>query len=75
MILRTTLSLLIYSCMEKCFRFYNFVYDTRIVFRTTAMSEVELFAIIFNGWKPLTSVEMGSVSDVALVLNVSLYIF
>ena len=46
----------------------------RVLFRTTAMSEIELFAI-FNGWKPLTSVAMNSVSDAAVVLNASLNTF
>ena len=47
----------------------------RVLFRTTAMSEMELFAIIFNGWKPFTSVAMDSFSDAAVVLNASLNTF
>ena len=32
-----------------------------------------LFVIIFSLWKPLTSIAGSSVSDVAVVLNTSLY--
>ena len=64
-----------YSFIEKYFRFWIFVYNTRVAFSVTAMSGMELFALIFNGWKTLTSFAMGSVSDVAVVVNVSLHIF
>ena len=39
------------------------------------MSEMGLFVIIFNGWKPLTSIAGSSVSDAAVVLNASLHTF
>ena len=39
------------------------------------MSEMGLFVIVFNGWKPLTSIAGSSTSDAAVVLNASLHTF
>ena len=36
---------------------------------------MELFMTIVNGWKPLTSVIKNSISDIAVVVNTSPYLF
>ena len=36
---------------------------------------MELFMTIANGWKPLTSAIKNSISDIAVVLNMSPYLF
>ena len=51
------------------------VYNTGVVFKTAAMSGMGLFMIIFNDWKPLTSIAKSSVPDVVAVLNASLHTF
>ena len=40
--------------------------------RTTAVSEMELFAVIGNGYKPLTIIRNSSMSDIAVALDTSL---
>ena len=40
--------------------------------RTAATSKMERFAIIVNGWKPLTIITKHSILDVAAVLDLSL---
>ena len=40
--------------------------------RTAATSKMELFAIIVNGWKPLTIITKRSILDFATVLDPSL---
>ena len=43
--------------------------------RTAAISKMELFVIIVNGWKPLTIITKCSILDVAVVLGPSLQPF
>ena len=37
--------------------------------RAAATSKMELFAIIVNGWKPLTIITKSSILDIAAVLD------
>ena len=37
--------------------------------RAAATSKMELFAIIVNGWKPLTIIAKSSILDVAAILD------
>ena len=37
--------------------------------RTAAMSKVELFMVIVNGWKPLTIITKRSTLDIVAVLD------
>ena len=43
--------------------------------RTAAISKMELFVIIVNGWKPLTIITKCSILDVTAVLDPSLQPF
>ena len=45
------------------------MFGTRGGSRTAAISKVELFVIIGNGWKPLTIIKKSSTLDVAAVLD------
>ena len=42
--------------------------------RTAAVSKMERFVIIVNGWKPLTIVTKRSILDVAAVLDPPLHV-
>ena len=47
----------------------NFCVESKGGSRTAATSEMELFVIIVNGWKPLTIITKSSILDVAAVLD------
>ena len=47
----------------------NTILEIRDGSKTAATSKVDLFVVIVNGWKPLTTITKNSTLDVAVVLD------